>query len=276
MKRSYSHLPKSPSISFPLVLLPDTYAQWNNILRFLRQPIQNYYDLVSLLSELVRCTSGGSISITLGFFNSLDEEEKQMFFQRILPFMQELVLDLPLIFPERHKLIHLTHHSSNTFVRLTRKQVACLIACGFFGLIKPDRGYPGPVEMWPGFRFWELFNFDRDSSMGQFAFCIYSYFDQLCRNSFREGDIIIWRKSSKGENPITCTLPISKIRRTDQLIEACTDVPFHADFANKYLGGGFYRGKSRCPTWRLCARRDFIRHQTRMSRFPLDMQCHGG
>jgi len=187
----------------------------------------------------------------LGFFKKYLEQpekepEKWEFYGMLLPFIQTLARRLPELFPD--PIYHLLPQQ-NDHVSFTREQAACLLANGFLSTFtepnKRNFQLPnGEKLLFQSFNFLTLFKGGLGATLGTIL-CIFNYFRTL-KNEMRTGNVLIYRKHLVPEiTPkwINSEKRICKVTvSTSGTIEDDQSAEFHADFGNKYIGGGALYG----------------------------------
>jgi len=81
-------------------------------------------------------------------------------------------------------------------------------------------------------------------TLDQFGLCILNYFERISQK-IPEGDFHILRKhipSTEHPDFSQSTKKLANITLSNIPIEAFTQIPYHADFANKFIGGGVLDG----------------------------------
>eukprot|EP01084_Bolivina_argentea_P119216 211398_1 len=177
----------------------------------------------------------------------------QTFFNKTLPFIKKLILNMPKIFQIKSNDNENKNNDNDNFtgtflnpkcnakVSLTRGQVASILACCWFGIELYEHcsfhgelnsvGTPGKLECWIRY-----FDFVRQKGMNS--------------NWFNKENVTVWRKCMLTQQ---CELLeyTNLIRNKTQLCdfnvfeEGCIEDQcgeLHADFANQYIGGGVLEG----------------------------------
>jgi poly(ADP-ribose) glycohydrolase len=210
--------------------------EWSKIERILRRPLIALQDLDALLTEFAL----NSTKQTCHFFSKIpasDEANKfdfHAFWTYGVPFMVEVALEMPKLFEATH--VPLLLKGEDRSVTLTRRQCACLLSHSFFGSITADARRV-QREKW-AFRAAQLFFLEAIPS----ALCFLNYFKTLGKNGIPEGSLTYERAGfPRGAPPWRWDgnpAPMCPIElRLDGAIEDST-LEHHADFANKFVGGG--------------------------------------
>eukprot|EP00455_Lapot_gusevi_P054377 TRINITY_DN86_c0_g2_i3.p1 TRINITY_DN86_c0_g2~~TRINITY_DN86_c0_g2_i3.p1 ORF type:complete len:486 (-),score=67.17 TRINITY_DN86_c0_g2_i3:237-1694(-) len=172
---------------------------------------------------------------------AMSEDDRQNFFQRVLPCIKNLVLQMPTLFPERLPL--LAQFQTRT-LDLSRHQVASLLAAAFFCLHTAPENDKRPYLDFQG-----LYNNGDMPHVVEKIRCILHYFDRISQDGPPTGDITLHRyvlpKHSISANSIQNLkrdpTPLAPFEfDVEGAIENCDDA-LQIDFANKYIGGGVLR-----------------------------------
>lgn len=227
----------STSDSMSRLHLPCGDAQhWERIEDVLRRPLESWAALDGILTEFAL----GVTDQTCSFFTTIPNSEDagcfdfQAFWEFGLPFMLEVALEMPQLFEGRQ--VDLLLKGMNHDVRLTRRQCACLLAHSFFGSINADARKVNK-EKW-AFRAAQLAFLQALPS----AFCFLNYFKLLGRHGIPDGELVYARRGCCGGPPPWQwqgnSAPLASVDFSDaQSIEDCP-AEMHADFANRFVGGG--------------------------------------
>lgn len=213
---------------------PRRGPRWSHIEAVLQRKIEDVDQFEKALADLacreVHC-------FFFQEFYSKPSDEAKRFFDVILPTIQRLALRLPELFPVDQR-VPLLLQQRNDKVVLTQEQCACLLACSFMGAL-----WIGPIfyakQAFHEFDVQMLFVATFGPGVGKLQSVLH-YFDRLSESippgkvTFRrqvlgKRDVPNWAKSTRPIRPIKVD-PRGKIEDAD--------TPFHADFANKYIGGG--------------------------------------
>jgi hypothetical protein len=106
----------------PVLLPHNDPTKWETIKQLLNHETKNSEEFIPLLNKLIQVSSGTSGHI-FPYFQEIDLGDD--FYSKILPFIKNLVLQLPSLFPD--PLPHLTKNTPNESVSLSRTQVAALM-----------------------------------------------------------------------------------------------------------------------------------------------------
>ncbi|KAK0181940.1 hypothetical protein PV327_000118 [Microctonus hyperodae] len=181
------------------------------------------------------------------FFNEVvDEEETKMFFDKLLPKMIQLALQLSALITGP---IPVLKQHSNSLISLSQLQVASLLANAFFCTF-PRRNSTNPQSeyaTYPYINFNRLFSAYRDEKPNRSAAvmekfkCLFHYFRRVT-TSAPEGTITIQRcyipkEDCPNWSQIHNQLPPLHIT-SKGTIETDGAGLLQVDFANKYIGGG--------------------------------------
>lgn len=181
-------------------------------------------------------TSGGLLS-----FLQLDEAHK------MVRAIAALALEAPRMFPETDMNVTILQQGSTHTVQLCQRQIACLVALGFFGLV------PSAVGM--KLRNEGRLRFDRwfpDNAGREQLFCLFNYFGRcssrflddadkmgrtvkIRRKIVSEMDLAAWVGSHATLQPVSVHGPTDRIEDAGS---GCIQV----DFANISIGGGVLGG----------------------------------
>jgi poly(ADP-ribose) glycohydrolase len=226
---------------FP-INLPHHSSSWSRRKEALAKKVTNFSELDNLFRQL---DPKSTTPLFLTDYYKPDKRQKprELFFEKILPYIQNLVLKLPELFP--NPVYHLVPQT-DARILLTREQVSALLACSFFQIIaRPDAVY-NRVMSFNDVNFDVLFSANADmfpTATG--CLCLLHYFNRI-QEKAPEGNIIIHRKVlEKNDKPDWCNSkkPLLKMKVDhDVNIENDTESYFHADFANQYIGGGVLGG----------------------------------
>eukprot|EP01125_Pyxidicula_operculata_P016315 TRINITY_DN5598_c0_g1_i1.p1 TRINITY_DN5598_c0_g1~~TRINITY_DN5598_c0_g1_i1.p1 ORF type:complete len:470 (-),score=61.03 TRINITY_DN5598_c0_g1_i1:36-1445(-) len=212
--------------------------EWEAVVTILNEQIKDGQKLGEVVKEL-----SGMGAPSLRWF-----QFPENFFSETLPFVRDLVLELPVLFPEP-----IQHLVSVGQIVLSRRQVACLIATSFFGcfgrqyihgyslarhLHKEDKDFP--QYLWPDFDISGLFF--GGFAVNNFVRCIIHYFKRIHEN-MPTGNIIITRKELIDiPDYSNMDKPLCEVEISPKPIEDHFDHLYHGDFANEYIGGGALSG----------------------------------
>lgn len=172
-------------------------------------------------------------------FEDLTDLETDEFFDRTLPKMIDLALQLPILVPGS---IPLLKQGRNSSISLSQQQIACLLANAFFCTFprRNTRKKRSEYDNFPQINFNRLFQ-----STGQCVIekikCICNYFLRVC-DKMPIGVMTFQRRSIKDPpNWLRDSTEIGSIQlhvTSTGTIEKDGKGLLQVDFANKYLGGG--------------------------------------
>ena len=172
----------------------------------------------------------------------LDDKEREILFNDLLPSMVELALQLPLIVTQSPKLLQKGRNQSLTF---SQKQISCLLANAFF-CTYPRRNSLKTSDCfgYPDINFSKLFRGVKDvvnSVKTEKLKAILNYFSCVI-NEVPSGTVTYTRKVLsqidepvwKNCNSLFYDIHVSSIGTIEDSAEGLTQV----DFANRMIGGG--------------------------------------
>jgi poly(ADP-ribose) glycohydrolase len=228
-----------------LILPFEDASEWSRIESILCRPIESLIDIDGILTEFAL----GFTDQTCHFFTNISNHEDgssfdfTSFWTYGVPLMIELALEMPKLFEESP--LPLLLKGTNTSVTLTRRQCACLLAHSFFGSIT-SKAQQVNKEKW-AFRAAQLFFLEAIPS----ALCFLNYFKILGVSGIPDDSVTYERngfisldpkRKPPYETPWTwqenasLLIPII-FPPEDAAIENCP-AEIHADFANRFVGGG--------------------------------------
>lgn len=173
------------------------------------------------------------------FINKYDKSFH--FLDSLFPFMADLVLKLPKLFKE--KKLSLLLKNTNEKIILTKCQVACLVACLFFGLI-PNR--PGQINFPKVINMRYLFEIPNEINLEKLA-CISNYFNNVMKWQRKKLDLpVTYRRVAATPSE---THKLNEWLEADRLLNEFEIIHednkkmqlkgvIDVDFANKIVGGG--------------------------------------
>ncbi|KAJ3428066.1 poly adp-ribose glycohydrolase [Anaeramoeba flamelloides] len=121
---------------------------WKRIQKRLTKQYSNCNQLENLLEKFLGDFKEAKC-IGIYFKEQLNEEEKNLFFQQTLPFMQQCALLMPKLFPT-HTIKRLVCGKAQS-ITFTRQQICCLLCHMFFctlQVMKPEMKYWCTFEPW--------------------------------------------------------------------------------------------------------------------------------
>jgi len=155
-------------------------------------------------------------------------EEGKKFFSKILPFVQELILQLPVQFADA-KSIPLLRQGYPAKLTLTAHQCAVILACAFFDLLPSGRNCP------------ELAFAGVFSRCEEHSKCLLHYFFRLAVGGISERNVsfhrLVLKNAEEFEPQEDTKLTEFKVLPVGHMIEDA-DGCLQADFANEWIGGG--------------------------------------
>jgi poly(ADP-ribose) glycohydrolase len=238
VKMASSH----PSLMF--VTLPNSQSyRWSAIENSLRSAsIANCDDLLAVMRQYR--SSMPDLVTFREYVKQIDQPERKKLFDRVLPQMIKLVLDLPTLFPEPIPRLTAQREMS---VTMSQKQVACLLACGFFCLFGSDGGANAAAgsDRSKKDRFINFYGVFKQSAkvkrrkakVEKLA-CFMRYFDRVT-DSMPTGLVTFNRRvMTSVPNWSACDAPLSRLHvASNGFIEDAVGM-LQVDFANKFVGGG--------------------------------------
>ena len=172
------------------------------------------------------------------FLDENDKSWKINFFGEILPFMANLALKLPELFP---KELNILVQNKNDKLEFTKIQVSCLIAHMFFGTIS-GRNSP---------KMHEIISFQQilclpDQANIQKLFCLFNYFKRVMSwdGSHMNLKIEFSRKVSEKVKPASYWLVSKEVLLPFKIVNKggieAKEIKnsIQVNFANKFIGGG--------------------------------------
>lgn len=190
-----------------------------------------------------------NLSLLEGLIESLTSQDRDFFFQKLLPFLADLVLETEKLFPSPIKILKQNVHSS---LKLSKKQLSCLIAHMFFCTLHKQNNSNLRLDC----NFSNLYKGSQKSNIKlEKLKCIYNYlrriykdhlqniqndrqfiiFERLVYKSKIHGDIDVrfW-ESNKTQMKDCIIKDTGKLEGEDDSIQV--------DFANRMIGGGVLDG----------------------------------
>jgi len=162
------------------------------------------------------------------------------FVQKIIPMMQQLIGDAPRTFRRFDPRAMMPGRQSN--VVLTRKQVAVIVSCMWFGLFDYDYLEKDDLELFPEPTFVNIF-----TSQRMFALrCVLNYFqrvyDTMDTDLFTSGKIIIARNTLQSPPDwISSNLPMSELFIGDGPTVDDSPAKIHVACCHEYIGGDMFK-----------------------------------
>eukprot|EP00047_Mylnosiga_fluctuans_P014372 m.37896 g.37896 ORF g.37896 m.37896 type:complete len:632 (-) comp5473_c1_seq2:1337-3232(-) len=235
--RSLIFLPKESSEAWSEdlhVLLPclpqDVFRgkpHWDVIKQALSAPIAGPAELREAIAKYNRqCPS--RFDGLVDYCEQIEEEMVEMIFGTLLPGIIALALDLPNLIRCQVPVLVSGVRAS---ISLTQQQAASLLANAFLGTVQPSADH----RNYPHFHFLSIFS---STGSGAKLNCIFHYFNRVIKK-MPQGTLTFRRLCGGALDWETCADPIVDLNMdVDGRIEDSGPGYVHADFANKYLGGG--------------------------------------
>jgi len=224
-----------PDPSKSRVNLPHSDGEkWTRISKFLsKSKAEKWEDFTKLASDLCTKTRGETFryKALCKTIDSMGEEGKE-FFSKTLPFIQELILQLPVQFPDM-KSIPILRQGHAATLTLTAHQCAVILACAFFNLL------PGGW-MCPSLDFGFILSTSKEKTK-----CLLHYFHRLAVGGISKRNVsfhrLVLKDPEKFKPQEGTKLTEFKVLPVGHMIEDAHGC-LQADFANKWIGGGVLRG----------------------------------
>ncbi|CAD6231952.1 GSCOCG00001669001-RA-CDS [Cotesia congregata] len=224
----------------------EVQTRWEVIQQALLQNFISTMHLeAAILSYNNKYVSQWNFTALHSFFEEIDEEETKKFFEKLLPNIINLALQLPSLVTDS---IPLLKKHSNQSISLSQLQVASLLANAFLCTFPRRNAVTANSEYasYPYINFNGLFSgnarYPRKLSVKiEKLKCIIHYFRRVTA-SHPVGTITIERRSVSRNNcpkwdKVKCPLPLLHIN-SEGTIEDQGAGLLQVDFANKFLGGG--------------------------------------
>lgn len=163
----------------------------------------------------------------------------ETFFERTLPFFQELLSRHEALFPEGVPLLI----EGSGRLEFSKKQSAFLMGCLFFGIF--DGGRDGGItQFYPPGTFFNIFCL---SLLWRYLLkaplqCIIHYMDRIAAGESSNLPLIISRVALPKDFQIDKSLSLCAVRVSANVPIEQTPSLLHADFANRFPGGGALSG----------------------------------
>eukprot|EP01080_Neovahlkampfia_damariscottae_P009432 gene9432-1638_t len=178
---------ESTSVSFPF----QNQKRWECVVGILKTvKIHEFNQLQTVLSMINGATT--DLEIFELYENLSTEKEKKVFYERIIPFMVELILKTPTLFPED---IPLSKQSKSYSISLSREQCACILSNSFFCTFdKISEPSTWTQDQLSSINFDELFDIALSSKVKvEKIRMIINYFDRISQK-LPQGNIVFERK----------------------------------------------------------------------------------
>lgn len=237
--------------------------KWKRIQKVLQEKISDESSLLESYKTIHEDKNKNSWTVhSFSKFVSQLPSIRFSFFEQILPFIQGMILELPNLFPSA--TLPLSLRQKQQTIDLTRKQIACLLACSLFSLFENQPWRENQFN-YPNFDL--LFDhFTKSPVTLEKTKCILYYFQRmhervLAKNEgtkgFRPDDIVRFHRRVLSKTLKEFEMELENVDEKTSLssiqvfpngtIEDDTftnskQVPsLQADFANKFIGGGVLR-----------------------------------
>ena len=170
------------------------------------------------------------------FMKGMKQENDQEFYISTLPFLANLALELPVLFPKELPILKQNTSNSLTF---TKRQVACLIIHMFFGTIKRNK----MIDKMHGLINFQCFLTHRNKIMYEKLCCLFNYFARLEKKTIDLTLNVSYIRLQAQTNTLKYWKNSEKLLQNVTImdkggIEDFTENSIQVDFANKYIGGG--------------------------------------
>lgn len=226
------------------LLLPCADAEkWAQIEKLLVGPAA---DTPEALDALISALSGGA---QFGFFAETVPQTRELFdwpsFFAALPALRSLAAELPALFPSPPPLLlRKKEGSADQKVELSRRQAACLLAHSFFGTLTGDERPP------LGFNTFRVQRLFQTGALLCPALCFCAYFRAVATTATATAAAaaterpLVFRRHRVEEPPQwkESARPLCEVQFHASGSITDSDAPWHADFANEYIGGGALSG----------------------------------
>jgi Asp-tRNA(Asn)/Glu-tRNA(Gln) amidotransferase C subunit len=222
-----------------IVVLPcENEKHWGQLEKILTgvKTVEQFCSAMENIFTLKQCTA--KPATLTEFIGTMSDEQKAQF-QEAIETVIELVFQMPVLFQDhctKTNQIKLLTQVVPRSLTLTKKQVACLVSAQFLCLIEQqsyhDQHFPDPT-------FSDLLLYPHPQNLAKMQMFV-NYFTQIRQNpSCLEGELTIhrvvlstppaWKTSEKLLLPMT-------VKSTEKIEDQPNHL--HADFANKFIGGG--------------------------------------
>ena len=185
-----------------------------------------------------------NLQVLKNFLEGLGSDELKNFFQKVLPFLARIALEVETLFKD--PLLILKQNFSNV-INLSKRQVACLMAHMFFCTLHKQNS----TQLRGDCNFTNLF---RDSKKNKVKLekirCVYNYFRRIQANEPRDEIISFERLVLKPK--IQGTLNLVFWQKSQRPLKRCIiknqgsiedeEGSIQVDFANRMIGGGVLDG----------------------------------
>eukprot|EP00026_Physarum_polycephalum_P007017 Phypoly_transcript_07070.p1 GENE.Phypoly_transcript_07070~~Phypoly_transcript_07070.p1 ORF type:complete len:544 (+),score=63.96 Phypoly_transcript_07070:199-1632(+) len=218
---------------------PSFLEKWEQTSTLLHQTPQNTAQLIELIQKIGKLTNAAAEPLKHFFETQLSESQRSAFFTTTLPHLLRHILLYPSLFPEP---IPVLVQQKDAELKLNRLQIASILSVSF-------------MCMWdhPNYRYFNKRNFSdlylnlkeeweamKLRAVLQYFETIFSRDKQTLENEYLKfgRQVVALDQFPDWE---TCEDPITDLGLHKGSIEDVKD-HLHADFANKYIGGGVLAG----------------------------------
>ncbi|KAJ6637165.1 Poly(ADP-ribose) glycohydrolase [Pseudolycoriella hygida] len=216
--------------------------RWNQISTAFSRNIKTSYDLEeAILSYNTKYCKTWRFNGLHKLFESCDEDETKLFYDRILPGIIKLALALPDLVPSA---IPLLKRGVTKSVSFSQQQIASLLANAFLCTFprRNAQGKRSEYRSFPDINFNRLFQSSEQNCIEKLK-CICNYFRRVTQN-MPTGVVTFTRRCMQDEYRIKWDKWEGDFKETKLHVTSCGTIEdqgcgmLQVDFANKYLGGG--------------------------------------
>lgn len=171
------------------------------------------------------------------FSEYFPQSKYEEFYSKVLPFIQELALSIPNMVSGRKESFPLLSCQRSFSLKLNRKDVACILAAAFFGIL-PLQTTNLSKKSNVSFHCLSFLHFHSFKNVEALK-CLIHYFTRVY-HKMPQGFIEIQRKViEKDHFPdwIKSSKPILPVNVFSKGIIEDSKAPAHVDFANRFIGG---------------------------------------
>jgi hypothetical protein len=260
-------LPASAMNTYKARMQNNVKSKWYLIQSLLKTQIRTTYELQEIIAKM-KCNDNANsmdMGMFVDFFQSyIDKDECDKFFNETLPYMQNIALKLPELFPTPIKLLR---KQKEDVITLTAEQIACLMSHAFFCTFpRRDKTFNQSHEYYtfPNVNFSELYrethSVTTEKMLAEKLKTIIHYFSVIAKDpdttriveyrrrvlhscdATNDSQTIFDISSDTQENLVgmwkSCDFKICPCDiRLQGSLEDEPDTS-HVDFANKMIGGG--------------------------------------
>jgi poly(ADP-ribose) glycohydrolase len=232
-------LPCSPQNTYTRADCPNIkLPKWSLIVSSFSNKIRTSYDLeTAIMSYNPTFKRKWNFKGLHDFVHQIyTPEERNRFFDKILPYIVEIALQLPMLCK---KPIPMLLKSVETEIILSQRQIASLLANAFLCTF-PERSYS---HDYPTVNFFELYVPPCDRKKEAKLRSLIHYFDRLSQHDYKSDPrgVVSFRRQVLSEFPrwSKSNKPLSELHvHAEGTIEDNGTGMLQVDFANKYIGGG--------------------------------------